>query len=134
MSSLADLFAPGPSEARLHFVDESVVATLGSLWNQSEVVAAWSQARGCAPVAAALSNSSASITTLIGLVRAGPTLVSIPGPPRGADAERYKAFVLEAFVLFGEIECRARWQFSGLQQLRRPSIQLRRLPLLGLRL
>ena len=94
--TLADLISPSAQDAVLHFVDEGSSSTLGDLWKRGESVAQWNYVQGGVPVAMVLSNTSACVAVVIGAIRAGITLVSLPAPPRGVDPAWYTSFVRSA--------------------------------------
>jgi acyl-CoA synthetase (AMP-forming)/AMP-acid ligase II len=91
--SLASILAPGPRESKVHFIDERREVTLSELWKSGESVAAWRNRIDDQSVAMVLSNSLACATVLLGSIKCGLNLVSIPTPPRSTDLDWYVAFV-----------------------------------------
>lgn len=93
--SVADALAPGRSTVRVWFPEETAAGStaLGAMWSAGEAVACLRADLGGAPVAAALTNSVACATVLLGAVAAGQPLVSVPMPPRGADLDWYRGLV-----------------------------------------
>jgi acyl-CoA synthetase (AMP-forming)/AMP-acid ligase II len=88
------LEAPGASQARVHCLsDGSQPLTLAELGRQSRLAGGWlgGLAGRAGTVATLLTASHDCLATLFGAFRSGKTLVSLPHPARGMDAEEYLA-------------------------------------------
>jgi acyl-CoA synthetase (AMP-forming)/AMP-acid ligase II len=88
------LDAPLAGRARVHCLsDGSRPLTLAELGGNSRRAAAWleSLAGRSGAVAALLTGSHDCLATLFGALRSGMTLVSLPHPARGMDADEYLA-------------------------------------------
>ena len=91
--TLADLIAPGSGSFRLHFPDEATSVDYGTLWADGAAVGCLRSASDGRPVAAALSNTRACASVVVGAIAAGQPLLSLPMPGRGTSLEWYSRFI-----------------------------------------
>lgn len=85
---------PAAADARVHCLSEgSLPLTLAELGRNARQAGAWLEvlAGRSGTVAALLTASHDCLATLFGAFRSGMTLVSLPHPARGMDAEEYLA-------------------------------------------
>jgi acyl-CoA synthetase (AMP-forming)/AMP-acid ligase II len=105
MSLIVDaLDAPLADRARVHCLsDGSRPLTLAELGANSRRAAAWleSLAGRAGTVATLLTGSHDCLATLFGALRSGMTLVSLPHPARGMDADEYMAQIGRMCALTG---------------------------------
>ncbi len=101
VASLVGAISDALGSVTLHFPDERVESSLGESWEAGEAFAAWCQLNNLESVAMVLTNSSSCVSCLLGAIRFGLSLVSIPLPPRGADPDWFQSFVESACSLSG---------------------------------
>lgn len=78
------------------FPDEGLEFELGTLWEMGLSAGGSNSRSDAGPIAMLLTNTSASIGCLLGAIRAGIEVVSLPLPPRTADLDWYQRFVIQA--------------------------------------
>jgi acyl-CoA synthetase (AMP-forming)/AMP-acid ligase II len=84
------------ADARGHitFVESARSIEIAELWERGGALGHWSAAQETQTVATVLSNSEAAVIFLLGMIRCGLRLISVPLPPRGASTEWYEQFVV----------------------------------------
>jgi acyl-CoA synthetase (AMP-forming)/AMP-acid ligase II len=84
------------ADARGHitFVESARSIEIAELWERGGSLGHWAAAQETQTVAAVLSNSEAAVIFLLGTIRCGLRLISVPLPPRGASTEWYEQFVV----------------------------------------
>ena len=101
MSTLADHLAPSGYRTELLFLDRGVSVDYGELWERGRSVRSWAYASNADSVAMVLSNTEACVTCILGAIRGGLTVVSVPAPPRHGDLDWYRRFVEANCELLG---------------------------------
>lgn len=91
--SIATLVDAGLAGARLVFGVDGHPVAAGSVADRGT---AWFDRRGDGAVGALLMGDQSSVEVLLGAIRVGATLVSLPLPGRGADPDAYLRFVRRA--------------------------------------
>jgi acyl-CoA synthetase (AMP-forming)/AMP-acid ligase II len=88
--------APALGKLLLAFPDEDLEIGFGALWDTGINFGAWASDTGDGPVAMILTNNSSCVACLLGAIRAGVVVISLPLPPRAVDLAWYQQFVTKA--------------------------------------
>lgn len=98
---LRDLLDNSAGNVQLVFPDEGIETSLGSLWDAGRSLASWNMATGPGLIAMLLTNRSPSVTCLLGAIRGGISVVSLPLPTRGSGLDWFQRFVCRVCARLG---------------------------------